>query len=119
MEFKDQKAIYLQLTDLICDQILSGRYPEGERLPSVRDYAAEVEVNVNTMVRTYDWLQQNEIVFQRRGVGYFVADGAVNIIMNVRRTNFFHQQLPDLFAEMKTLGITIDEVIAEYKRRPE
>ena len=57
MRFKDNKAIYLQIADLICDDILQGRLLEDERIPSVREYAAAVEVNANTCVRAYDWLQ--------------------------------------------------------------
>ena len=114
MDFKDNKPIYLQIADIICNEILSGDHPEGERLPSVRDYAVQMEVNVNTVVRSFDWLSQQEIIFQRRGLGFFVSQGASNIILSVRRDEFFHQQLPDLFASMQTLDISIDEVVRRY-----
>ena len=68
MTFKEQNPIYIQIAERICDEILEGRYPEGERLPSVREYAIQVEVNVNTLVRSYDWLSQNDIIFNRRGL---------------------------------------------------
>ena len=54
MKFKESKSIYLQIADRICDEILQGQYTEEERIPSVREYAATVEVNANTVVRTYD-----------------------------------------------------------------
>ena len=57
MRFKDNKAIYLQIADFICDDILQGKLLEDERIPSVREYAATVEVNANTCARAYDWLQ--------------------------------------------------------------
>ena len=57
MNFKESKAIYLQIADRICDEILLGQYPEEERIPSVREYAAIVEVNANTVMRSFDYLQ--------------------------------------------------------------
>ena len=55
MKFKESKSIYLQIADRICDEILQGQYTEEERILSVREYAATVEVNANTVVRTYDY----------------------------------------------------------------
>ena len=72
MKFKESKSIYLQIADRICDEILQGQYTEEERIPSVREYAATVEVNANTVVRTYDYLQGQEIIHNKRGIGYFV-----------------------------------------------
>ena len=71
MKFKESKSIYLQIADRICDEILQGQYMEEERIPSVREYAATVEVNANTVVRTYDYLQGQEIIYNKRGIGYF------------------------------------------------
>lgn len=62
MKFKESKSIYLQIADRICDEILQGQYTEEERILSVREYAATVEVNANTVVRTYDYLQGQEII---------------------------------------------------------
>ena len=76
MNFKDNKAIYLQIADRIGDQILSGALtPEG-KVPSVRELAAEIEVNANTVARTYDHLQQNGVIYTKRGLGYFVSPDA-------------------------------------------
>ena len=68
MKFKESKSIYLQIADRICDEILQGQYPEEERIPSVREYAGTVEVNANTVVRTYDYLQGLEIIYNKRGI---------------------------------------------------
>ena len=54
MDFKESKAIYLQIADRICDEILLGVYPEEGRIPSVREYAGMVEVNANTVMRSFD-----------------------------------------------------------------
>ncbi len=110
MTFKEQNPIYIQIAERICDEILEGRYPEGERLPSVREYAIQVEVNVNTLVRSYDWLSQNDIIFNRRGLGYFVSVGAAEHIREARRNEFFQQRLPEMLQTMQTLGISLQEV---------
>ena len=114
MEFKNQKPIYLQIADHICNRILLGEYGEDERLPSVREFAAEVEVNVNTVTRTFEYLQQNEVVASRRGLGVFVMPGARERVYAMRRAEFFKVQLPEVFALMDTLGISMEEVATQY-----
>lgn len=116
MEFTGNKAIYLQIAEILMDEILGGTLAEGERMPSVRDYAGRVEVNVNTVVRSFDWLAQREIIFQRRGLGFFVGEGAAERILAVRKAEFFDQELPRMFQTMQTLGITMDEVRARYEK---
>lgn len=111
MDFKDQKPIYLQIAEHICDEIIRHTYPEGERLPSVREYATQVEVNVNTLVRSYDWLSQREIIHNKRGMGYYVSPGAEEKIREMRKQIFFEEQLPEIVRTMKTLGIDKQEVI--------
>ena len=110
MEFKNNKPIFQQIAEHLCDEILGGRYPEGERLPSVREYAAEVEVNVNTLVRSYDWLSQKDIIFNKRGMGYFVSLGAKETIRHSLREAFFQETLPEFVGQMQKLGITVEEV---------
>lgn len=85
MKFKESKSIYLQIADRICDEILQGQYTEEERILSVREYAATVEVNANTVVRTYDYLQGQEIIHNKRGIGYFVSAGAKDRIIALRK----------------------------------
>lgn len=110
MEFKNHKPIFLQIAERICDEILGGRYPEGERLPSVREYAAEVEVNVNTVVRSYEWLSQKDIIFNRRGMGYYASQGASETIRQNLREFFFQETLPEFVQQMEKLNITVEEV---------
>jgi len=110
MEFKNNKPIFQQIAEHLCDEIMLGRYPEGERLPSVREYAAEVEVNVNTLVRSYDWLSQKDIIFNRRGMGYYVSQGATEKIRQNLREAFFQEMLPEVMQQMKKLEITVEDV---------
>jgi DNA-binding transcriptional regulator YhcF (GntR family) len=111
MDFKNQKAIYLQIAEHVMDQILSGQYPEDAKLPSVRDYAAETEVNVNTVARSFEWLQNQDVVATRRGLGNFVNEGARETVLKLRKREFFDEQVPEFFRTMNALGVTMEEVI--------
>jgi len=113
MEFKDQKAIYLQIADRLMDSILQGTYKEGERIISVRECAADLEVNVNTCMRAYDWLCQQEVIFTKRGLGYFVCEGAKEAIRKQLREEFYTDMLPEIIQKMKTLGITKEELMSK------
>ena len=110
MRFKDNKAIYLQIADLICEDILQGRLTEDERIPSVREYAAAVEVNANTCARAYDWLQGQDIIYTKRGLGYFVSEGAKTAIRKMKREEFMNETLPDVARQMASLDISISEL---------
>ena len=111
MTFKDNKAIYLQIAELMMDEILQGKYAEEDRIPSVREYAGTVEVNVNTCMRAYDWLCAQEIIFTKRGLGYFVCKGAKKCILKEKKAEFFDEFIPELIQRMTTLGIDRQEII--------
>lgn len=114
MEFKDKQAIYLQIADYICEQILLGKWPPGERIPSVRDLAALTEVNPNTVMRTYDFLQGKEIIFNKRGIGYSADEKATEKILDYKKERFLATELPEFFKNIYLLGIDIDELRARY-----
>ena len=100
MNFKESKAIYLQIADRICDEVLLGQYQEDERIPSVREYAAVVEVNANTVMRSYDYLQSQEVIYNKRGIGYFVASGARALILSLRKEYFLKEEVDYFFKQM-------------------
>ncbi len=115
MTFNDNKAIYLQMADRLCDDILAGQYKADERIPSVREYAVSLEVNTNTAVKAYDELARNGIIYNRRGLGYFVAQDANERIRRQRRNEFFDALLPEVFRQMRMLDIDIDEVDSRWR----
>ena len=115
MKFKESKSIYLQIADRICDEILQGQYKEEERIPSVREYAATVEVNANTVVRSFDYLQGQDIIYNKRGLGYFVAQEGRERILGLRKEVFLKEELPEFFRQLMTLDIPIKEVEKMYK----
>ena len=114
MEFKEIQAIYLQIGDYVCEQILLGQWKEGDRLLSVRELGVVLEVNPNTVMRTYDFLQGKEIIYNKRGIGYFVSDDARRKILSYRKKQFLEQDLPPVFKNMSLLGMTLKELENEY-----
>lgn len=117
MNFKESKPIFMQIADRIADEIVEGRYPDDTRIPSVREYCALVEVNINTAMRAFDYLQQRGIIYNRRGLGYFVAPGAVGVITDMRREQFISTDLPELFRTMRLLNISLDDIADLYRRQ--
>ena len=115
MTYSNDKAIYLQMVDRLCDEILSGKYQDDDRIPSVREYAVLLEVNTNTAVKAYDELARANIIYNKRGLGYFVTPGAKKQILKTRKTEFMKERLPELFRQMRLLDITIDDVTEAYK----
>lgn len=102
------------MADRLCDDILSGRYRANERIPSVREYAVSLEVNTNTAVKAYEELSRNGIIYNKRGLGYFVSQEAKSLIQRQRRSAFFKDLLPEIFRQMKLLGIGINEIDANW-----
>ena len=117
MTFNNDKAIYIQMADRLCDDILAGTYSDDDRVPSVREYAVSLEVNTNTAVKAYDQLARDGIIYNRRGLGYFVTPGARDSIMQARRKAFLDTTLPSLFRDMRLLGIGINDIVREWNTR--
>ena len=114
MTFNNDKAIYLQMADRLCDEILAGTYADDDRVPSVREYAVALEVNTNTAVKAYEALARDGVIYNRRGLGYFVTPGARATIMEQRRRAFLGDTLPAMLRQMRLLGIGIDEVMSSW-----
>ena len=115
-EFKQDKAIYLQMAERLCNDILTGRYPAGSRIPSVRELAVMLQVNTNTVVRTYDVLLQKDIIRTQRGLGYFVTETAREKIRTERCAEFLQVRLPELFEQMRLLDIPFETVEDCWKK---
>lgn len=115
MIFKDSKAIYLQIADKICDDVMTGTLPPGSRIPSVREYAASVEVNANTVMRSYDHLASAGILFNKRGIGFFIAEDALPRIIDSRRRSFLEDEINYFFKQLNLLDITTEELSEMYR----
>jgi GntR family transcriptional regulator len=111
MDFKKQKGIYEQIAERILYDILMDVLHEGDRLASVRDMAQEMQVNPNTVMRAYTYLNEENIIINQRGVGYFIADEAKEKARIILKQEFFDNQLPEVLNVMKVLGISAEEII--------
>ena len=114
MEFRDNKAIYLQIADYVCEHILLGKWSVDEKVPSVREMAVALEVNPNTVMRTYELLQTKNIINNKRGIGFFVADDALVSVKDYRKTQFMEDDLPVVFRNMYLLNIGFDDLQTRY-----
>ena len=110
IDFKSTKGIFLQIAENICRQILEGTLKAGDRVPSVRDLAADFEVNRNTVLRTYALLDETDIFENRRGVGFFVSEKAVKIIQASEKKEFFTNDLPEFIQKVKLLKLTENDL---------
>lgn len=111
MEYNEHKPIYLQNVDLMQEKIVRGEWPEEERIPSVREMGASVGVNPNTIVRSYQLLESQDIIYNKRGLGYYVKEGAVERIKDMVKREFIENELPKFRAKAAMLGITREEIV--------
>ncbi len=100
----------MQIAEYIHDLILSNVWEDGQRIPSVRDMAMELEVNPNTVIRTYSLLQEEGTLENQRGIGYFTAKDARTLVLQKRREHFLKRELPSLFETMERLGLTMKDL---------
>ena len=111
MDFKKQKPIYLQIADTLCERIVAGEWKVDERVPSVRDVAAELGVNPNTVMRAFERLQMKEIIATKRGIGFYVCDDAKEKILSEQKKEFLENEVPEFLKKMELYGITIEEIV--------
>lgn len=105
MHFNQDKPIYLQIADNICDRILSGELKPDDRIPSVREYGASLGVNPNTMMRSYEKLTSEGIIFNKRGIGYFIAPDARQTVLDQQRSEFLGKEVPAILERLSLLGL--------------
>ncbi len=104
MEFDNNKPIYLQIHDSICDQIIDGTLVPDGRILSVREYGASLGVNPNTVMRTYEKLTSDGIIYNKRGLGYFISPDAKDKVLEMRRKEFVEEIVPKIRKQMNLLG---------------
>ncbi len=116
-EPRDSQAIYLRIADLMCENVLSGAWRPGERIPSIRETAEAHQVNPNTVMRTYAYLEDRGIIRNQRGVGFFLADDAYQVTWTLKKESFQRRDLPKLFRAMDLLRIDFTELEKIYQAR--
>lgn len=119
MQFSKNVPIYRQIADSIKENILKGSWKERDRIPSVRELAVSFEVNPNTAMRSYEMLQNQSIIMNKRGIGYFVAEGAYETVLAYKREEFRHEVVPEFFRQMELLKISFEELQQMLKTQQE
>lgn len=111
MDFYDNQPIYKQIVDYCHAQAIEGGWKPGERIPSTKELALALGVNTRTVMRAYDTLADDAIIYQRRGLGYYLSDDAPRLIMEIRRAEFLNNTVLAFAAEMKKLNLTPDDIL--------
>ena len=110
MEIRDNgQAIYLQIAEYVCNKILLRQWLPEEKIPSVRELAVQISVNPNTVARGYEFLKNNGIIIDKRGIGYFVEKRGLEQAKKFRQEDFFQNELPVFFNTLYTLGIELND----------
>lgn len=115
MQFHNQTAIYLQIAEYIGEQILVENWKPDDKIPSIRELAVQLEVNPNTVQRTYDFLQTREVIYTKRGLGYFVGAYAEQNYLSWRRESFIQNELPIFFRQARLLKMDFEEIKKRYE----
>ncbi len=114
MEFNENQAIYMQIADLFCENILQKKWKTGEKIPSIREIAVKVEVNPNTALRTFNYLQEHGIIYNKRGIGYFLADDGFEKTLELKKQQFVQEELPKMFRMLDLVNLTFKDLDRYY-----
>jgi GntR family transcriptional regulator len=110
-EWKDNQPIYRQLTDMVVERIMDGSFAEGEAIPSVRQVAADYQINHLTVAKAYQELVELSLLQKRRGLGMYVPAGARSKLTLHEQLRFTDEELPALVERVRALGLDLDQVI--------
>ena len=116
MEFRDNEPIYLQIAAYAGQNILLGKWPADQKIPSVRDLAMELQVNLNTVLHAYEFLESQGVIYIKRGLGNFVSSDGQERVKAYRRERFIQQDLPVFFTNVYLLGISQEEILQRYEQ---
>lgn len=114
MNFNENEAIYLQIAGYVSEHILRGQWPPDDKIPSVRELAGDLQVNPNTVMRTYEHLQNQQVIYNKRGIGFFVSPDGPQRVQEQRKARFLQQELPTFFRTIRLLGVDLLEVQERY-----
>ena len=113
MTWNDSTPIYRQLRDRVVAMILDGVLKPGEALPSVRQVAADFQINPITVSKSYQELVDESLVEKRRGLGMFVTEGAREALLHSERERFLNDEWPLLYARLQRMGLDLDRLLKE------
>ena len=109
--WNDSTPIYRQLRDRVVAMILDGVLKQGDPLPSVRQVAADFQINPITVSKAYQELVDENLVEKRRGLGMYVSEGARSALMKSERDRFLSDEWPQLYARLTRLGLSLKDLM--------
>ena len=112
----DGRPIFLQIAELIENQVIDGSLPEGTQVPSINEFAAFHRINSATALKGIGLLVDADVLFKRRGIGMFVAEGARARLLDKRRESFAAEYVHPLVVEARALGLTTDHLIEMIRK---
>ena len=115
MEFREPQAIYLQIAEYVCEKILLKIWTTDQKIPSVRELAVDLEVNPNTVMRAYDFLQNREIIYNKRGIGFFIRTDAMSNVMAFRKQEFLEKELQVFLKNIHLLKMDMQDISNYYE----
>ena len=110
--WNDNAPIYRQLKERVVGMMLDGLLKSGDALPSVRQIAADYQLNPITVSRAYQELADEALVEKRRGLGMYVTDGARDKLLVSEREHFLREEWPAMLARIKRLGLDIQRLLS-------
>ena len=110
------KPIFIQIAEGIEDGILTGAFPEESQIPSITEFSVNYKINSATALKGINLLVDENIIYKKRGVGMFVAEGAVQKLRKKRQDQFYTNYISSLIDEARRLGISSEDVIAMIER---
>jgi DNA-binding transcriptional regulator YhcF (GntR family) len=110
-EWKENQPIYRQLRELVVERIMDGSFVEGEAIPSVRQVAADYQVNHLTVGKAYQELVELGLLQKRRGLGMYVTEGARSALTRQEQQQFIDEELPAFAERARMLGLDLDKVV--------
>jgi DNA-binding transcriptional regulator YhcF (GntR family) len=116
INFQDERPIFIQIAEQIEDAILSGAFPEETQIPSTTEISVSYKINPATALKGINMLVDSGIVYKKRGVGMFVATGAVNLLLEKRKKEFAEKYIDSLVKEAKRLKLTREDIFSMIER---
>ena len=110
------KPIFIQIAEGIEDGILTGAFPEESQIPSITEFSVNYKINPATALKGINLLVDENIIYKKRGVGMFVAEGAVQKLRKKRQDQFYTNYISSLIDEARRLGISSEDVIVMIER---
>lgn len=116
MTFNEEKPIFQQLAGQLEEGILSGAYPEESQVPSITEFSVTYKINPATALKGINLLVDAGLLYKKRGVGMFVAEGAQEVLRTQRKERFYHDYVEKLVHEAQHLGLSAENLIEMVKR---